>query len=85
MQKMTEVDTNQTTTDPVITEGEISGMKVTLATGREMASDRLGHSVVSAPECTIKDRNMTNSVCMMSTPGHAVSGELTMQYDRLKH
>lgn len=83
MQKMSEVDTKPTTTDAVITEGEISGMKVSLATGREMAHDRMGHSVVSAPECKIQDRNMTNAVCMMATPGHAVSGELTMKYDRL--
>lgn len=83
MQKMSEVETKPTTTDALTTEGEISGLKISLATGREMAHDRMGHSVVSAPECKIQDRNMTNPVCMMTTPGHAVSGDLTMKYDRL--
>lgn len=80
---MSEVDTKPTTRDAVITEGEVSGLKISLATGREMTPDRMGYSIVSTPECKIQDRNTTNPVCMMATPGHAVGGELAMQYDRL--
>ena len=45
---------------------------------------RFGNSVTKAPECSVKDVNMTNPVCMMkSTHSGNLPDELRPGYDKL--
>lgn len=59
-------------------------MKVEISSNREQIYDRFGSETTgSAPKCTIKAHNMTNSHCKMnpSTAGHALALKET-KWDR---